>query len=422
MDKTDITNKDDRNVSIVPVDKKVENKERSKTPTGSDRLPNQPFKKQKSDVKNPPMVDNKSKHEEKLPADVNNLKDLGTSGAAEEKLNQKNGKISSKVTDNSEGKIIQNSKDGGSAKLLDNKKLGNNGSGSAKLLGKAKSGLTLDSTANNKEFNEGQSSEGKIIKSSKDDGSAKRPDNNQLGSSGSGKDLVASSSLPKEKSKSGLALDYTKESKEQTHENKRRLTKNKSFKAPALSTDRDKKLAYQEFVCGQKPNDVNDDTSKWFRPLPWDKRLKNAYDQGMAILLHNVDPDYTSSKIKDIVWHTFNKKCAAKIVQRTALSSPHYGQAINLLNKKEATQKILVKLDEVCLMLSNGRPPVATSCPPISTKKNSRFFGHLTLNKIKLQNQRNVEDAVSTSHFSQQNIIVYDMAMDWCLLQSRSKK
>ncbi|GKB85391.1 hypothetical protein Tco_0957663 [Tanacetum coccineum] len=145
----------------------------------------------------------------------------------------------------------------------------------------------------------------------------------------------------------------------------------------------------------------------------------------MAILLHNVDPDYTSSEIEDIVWHTFNEKCAAKIVQRTALSSPHYGQAIILLNKKEAAQKILVKLDKECLMLSNGRPLVATSCPPISTKKNSRFFGHLTLDKIKLQNQRDVEDAedaVSTSHFSQPNTIVYDMAMDWVLLQSRSKK
>nr|GFD21800.1 hypothetical protein [Tanacetum cinerariifolium] len=104
MGKTDIANKDDRNVSVVPLDKNVENKERSNTPTGSGRFPNQPFKKQNSNVKNPPMAENMSKHVEKLHADVNNLKDLG--------------------------KIIQNSKDGGSAKLPDNKKLGNNSSGS----------------------------------------------------------------------------------------------------------------------------------------------------------------------------------------------------------------------------------------------------------------------------------------------------
>nr|GFA50756.1 hypothetical protein [Tanacetum cinerariifolium] len=211
-------------------------------------FPNQPFKKQNSGVKNPPMVENKSKHEEKLHADVNNLKDLGTFGVTEDKLNQKNGKISSKVTDDSEGKIIQNSKDGGSAKLPDNKKLGNNSSGSAKLLGnkklgnsgsredlvpnpslakgkskselaldstainkgtkqeqssegkiikksnndakgKAKSRLALDSIANNKESNEEQSCEGKIIKSSKDDDFAKWLDNKQQGNSGSRKEF-----------------------------------------------------------------------------------------------------------------------------------------------------------------------------------------------------------------------------------------
>ncbi|GKE69775.1 hypothetical protein Tco_1527847, partial [Tanacetum coccineum] len=176
----------------------------------------------------------------------------------------------------------------------------------------------LDSTANNKESKEEQSSEGKIIKSSKDDGSAKRPDNKQPGNSGSGKDLVAGSSLPKEKSKSGLALDSAKESKEeQSHENKRRLTMNKSFKAPASSTD-NKKSAYQEFVCGQKPNDVNDDKSSWFRQLPWDERLKNAYDQGMAILLHNVDPDYTSSEIEVYV-HT-NKMIVLKLLLSLGIS------------------------------------------------------------------------------------------------------
>ncbi|PWA82420.1 protein ANTI-SILENCING 1 [Artemisia annua] len=361
--KTDKANKDDMKVSLVPLNNKVDNKEGNKTPTGSGRLPNQPLKKQKSDVKNPPMVDNKSKHEEKLPADVNNLKALGTSGVTEEKLNQKNGKVSSKVTDDSEGKVIKKSKDDGSAKLPDNKKLGN---------------------------------------------------------SGSGKDLVANSSSPKGKSKSGLPLNSTannKESKEeQSSENKRKLTMNKSFKLPASLTDKDKKSAYQEFVCGPKPND---DKSSWFRQLPWDERLKTAYDQGTAILLHNVDPDYTSAEIEDIIWHAFNESCGAKIVQRTAVSSPHYAQAIILLKTKEAAQKILVKLDEECLMLSNGRPLVATNCPPMSKKKNSSFFGHL---KIKVQNQRDVDEAVSTSHFSQPNTIEYDMAMDWCLLQNRSKK
>nr|GEV45134.1 protein anti-silencing 1-like [Tanacetum cinerariifolium]GEV58448.1 protein anti-silencing 1-like [Tanacetum cinerariifolium] len=283
------------------------------------------------------MVDNKSKHKEKLPADVNNLKDLGTSGATEKKLNQKNGKISSKVTDDSVGRIIQNSKDGGSAKLPDNKKLGNNGSGSAKLLGnkklgnsncgkdlvanpslakgKSKSKLTLDSTTNNKGSKQEQSSEGKIIKKSNNDGSEKLPDNKKLGNSGSGKDLVTNSTLAKGKEKSGLALDSTA--------NNKKFNEGQSSEGKIIKSSKD------------------DGSVK--RP---DNNQPGNSGSGKDLVAN-----YTLSEIADIVWHTFNEKCAAKIVQRTALSSPHYGQAIILLNKKEATQKILLKLDEECLML-----------------------------------------------------------------------
>ena len=31
------------------------------------------------------------------------------------------------------------------------------------------------------------------------------------------------------------------------------------------------------------------------------------------------------SVFQDIVWHAFNENCEAKIVQRTAVSSSHYG-------------------------------------------------------------------------------------------------
>ncbi|KVH89964.1 Bromo adjacent homology (BAH) domain-containing protein, partial [Cynara cardunculus var. scolymus] len=153
------------------------------------------------------------------------------------------------------------------------------------------------------------------------------------------------------------------------------------------------------------------DRSGWFRRLvqkldkksiklykPWEERLKNAYDQGTAVLLYNVDPNYTSGEVEDIIWHALTENCEAKILQRTAVSSPHYGQALILLKTKEAAQRVLAKLDEECLMLSNGRPLVAITCPPI------------------------LDEAVSTSHFSQPNTIEYDMAMEWSLLQSRSKK
>ncbi|GJV59728.1 hypothetical protein Tco_1465828 [Tanacetum coccineum] len=450
--KINIANKDSMKMSIMPGDK-LENRERNKTPSGSDTLQTRPFKKRKFDFETPLMetevglkdmsimsskkliVDNKSKHEDKLPADVNNLKALGTSGSTKEKLNQRNGKVSLKVTDALEGNTIKKTevelKDMSSKKsIVDNKSkhedklpadvnnlkaLGTSGSTKEKL-NQMNGKVSLKVT---------DALEGNTIKKTKDDCSQELPDNRTVGNNtngSSGKDLVASSASSKGKSKSGLGLDSVRNNKkqkeEQSDENKKKLAMNKLLKGSALSNDRDKKILYQEFVCGPKPNT---DKSGWFRRLPWDQRLKNALDQETAVLLHNVDPDFTSADIEDIVWNAFNDNCEAKIVQRTAVSSPHHGQALILLKTKEVAQRILVRLDKECLILSNGRPLVATVCPPISTEKHSSFFGHLVLDKNRVRSQRE-DEAVSTSHFSQPNTIEYDMAMDWRLLQSRSKK
>lgn len=371
------------NSEVAKTDKVENNKQRNRTPTGSDQLHDRPLKKIRSDDKKPPnesqvdperltdlsskksMVVNKSKHEDKLPADVNNLKASGTTG---EKPNRKNDTIPTKVTGDPEGKIIKKIRDDSAFKIPDSKKLGININGS------------------------------------------------------NGKGLVATSELSKGKSKSGFGVDSigsNKETKEdQSSESKKKLSASNSFKASASSIDKDKKCVYQEFVCGPKPNS---DKSGWFRKLPWEDRLKNAYDQGTAILLHNLDPDYTSREVEDIIWHALKENCEAKILQRTAVSSPHYVQALILLKTKEATHRVLTQLDEECLMLSNRRPLVATPCPPILTKKNPTFFGHLAVDKARFQSYRE-DEAVSTSHFSQPNTIEYDMAMEWCLLQSRSKK
>ncbi|KAI3823721.1 hypothetical protein L1987_05161 [Smallanthus sonchifolius] len=332
-------------VGIVPV-QKVENKMRNKTPAGSDKLYDQPLKKLKSDDKKPPedeplkklsddkkppeekIVDSKSKNEDKSPADVNNLKASGARGTTEDR---KNSTISAKVT-------------------------------------------SVDL-------------EGKKLKRTRDDGSFKVPAN-RMGTNTNVRDLFA---LSKEKSKSGTALDilgvnkynnYNKEGKvEQSGESKKKLSMNKLLKA--LSTDKDKKNTYREFVVSSK------ETSNWFKRLPWDEdRLKKAYDEGTAILLPNVDPDYNSGEVEGIIRHAFKEKCDARILQHTSVSSPHYAQALIILKTKEAAQKVLKKLDEECLMLSNGRPLVATPCPPISTKKNSIFFGHLAIDKARFQNQR----------------------------------
>ncbi|KAI3707169.1 hypothetical protein L6452_25449 [Arctium lappa] len=378
----DKADKDVMKESMVPVHK-VEAKVRNKTLAGSDSLHDRPLKKIKSNdkttlkekqveveavgdperltdfIKSP--VAGISKHEDKLTPHVNNLK--GTSGTTEEKPYGKNGKV-----------------------LLGSDK------------GKSSTKVTDDL-------------EGRMLNKTMTDGSFKMPDNKKnnsvqklsINTNGSnGKDLV--DKQPKV---------------EHSGESKRKLSVSKSPKVSALSTDRDKKTMYQEFVVGPKPNA---EKSGWFRRLPWEERLKNAYDIGAAILLYNVDPNYTSEEVEDIIWHASTENCQAKILPRNAVSSPHYGQALILLKTKEAAQRVLAKLDEECLMLSNGRPLVATTCPPILLRKSSNFFGHLAIDKIRLQNQREMDEAVSTSHFSQPNTIEYDMAMEWSLLQSRSKK
>nr|GEV55768.1 protein anti-silencing 1 [Tanacetum cinerariifolium] len=503
--KINIANKDMK-MSIVPVDK-LENRERNKTPSGSDTLQTRPFKKQKFDFETPLMetkvelkdmsskklilnkskhedklpvdvnnlkalgisgstkeklnqrnVDNKSKHEDKLPADVNNLKALGTSGSTKEKLNQRNGKVSLKVRDALKGNTIKKTevelKDKSSKKsIVDNKSkhedklpadvnnlkaLGTSGSTKEKL-NQMNGKVSLKVT---------DALEGNTVKKTKDDCSQELSDNRTVGNNtngSSGEDLVASSASSKGLSKSGLDLDSVrnnkKQKKEQSDENKKKLAMNKLLKGSALSNDRDKKIMYQEFVCGPKPNTLRREKMGEMEveesEIPWDQRLKTALDQGTAVLLHNVDPDFTSADIEDwekvivyltvlsvfqdIVWNAFNDNCEAKIVQRTAVSSPHHGQALILLKTKEVAQRILVRLDKECLILSNERPLVATVCPPISTEKHSSFFGHLVLDKNRVRSQRE-DKAVSTSHFSQPSTIEYDMAMVWCLLQSRSKK
>ncbi|KAL2548384.1 protein ANTI-SILENCING 1 [Forsythia ovata] len=161
--------------------------------------------------------------------------------------------------------------------------------------------------------------------------------------------------------------------------------------------------------------------STWFRELPWEERVQCSHDQGTLVLLQNLDPEYTSGEVEDIIWHAFNEYCTAKMIQRTAVSSPHSGQAFVIFKTKDAAEKVVRKLDDGCLMLPNRRPLVG--CYGVLSRVSGRqatFAGHLAIDDIRRQIQREMKDAVSTSHYSQTNTIEYEMAMDWCLLQSRS--
>ncbi|KAK1408186.1 hypothetical protein QVD17_39821 [Tagetes erecta] len=369
---------------------KVDIRERNKRPAGSEKLYHQPLKKLKSDDKNPPQekrvelkvahdskrfkeistkklaVDSKLRNEGKSPADVNNIKASGTYGTNQE---PRNSKISAKVpSDDLEGKIFKKTRDEGSFKVPDNKMDINThvGDSVAVCKGKSKSGTALDIIGNNKEA--------------------------KVHNAGESKKEASANRLPK---------------------------------VSAILTDKDKENMYREFVVKRKPPRPNAESSGWFMPLPWEERLKNAYNKGTAVLLYNLDPDYSSSEVEDIIWYAFKEMCVAKILQHTPVSRPHYAQALVLLETKQAAERVLTKLDEQCLMLSNGSqifmPLVGTPCPPISKEKNFKFFGHLAIDKPRLKNQHENE-AVSTSHFPQPNTIEYDMAMEWCFLQLKSVK
>ncbi|KAD5508206.1 hypothetical protein E3N88_15909 [Mikania micrantha] len=373
-----------------------------RTPTGSDKFNDQPFKKFRSDKK--PLVN------------VNNPKVSKFCGTTED---QKNRMVAEKVTSD---KRLKKRRDDGSFDQPfkefrpDKKPLINvNNPKASEYCGTTENQKKSIVTAKVTSYD----LEGSKLKK-RDDGSFKVPDN-KMGINMNLRDMVA---LAKEKSKSRIYLDIhgnknnhnNKEDKEEeSGECIKKLSLNTSLKLYALSSGIDKKNAYQEFVVSPTPNAVSKN--------PWEYRLRKAYDQGAAILLLNVDPEYNSGEVEDIIWHAFKEKCDAKILQHNLVSNPHYAQALLLLETKEAAHKVLTKLDKGCLMLSNGSqifmPLVGTPCPPISTKKNSKFFGHLTFDKARFKNQHE-DEAVSTSHYPQPNTIEYDLAMEWCLLQLKS--
>lgn len=160
------------------------------------------------------------------------------------------------------------------------------------------------------------------------------------------------------------------------------------------------------------------DRSKWFAELPWEERMQDAHEHGTLVLFQNLDPAYTSAEVEEMVFSVFKETCRAKMVQRTTYSSPHSGQAFAIFRRTEVAEEIVRKLDEECLLLPNRRPLVASMPNPCFARKQSTFAGHLIVDKLK--SQREMKEAVSTSHSSQPNTLEYDMAMEWCLLIERS--
>lgn len=188
--------------------------------------------------------------------------------------------------------------------------------------------------------------------------------------------------------------------------------------------NKQKKLGGREIIEIAKKPEV--ESNRWFKGLPWDERLRKGYEQKAVIRLQNFDPSYTSSEIEDIMWHIFGERCTAKVIPRTAFSNLKCGEAFVIFRTKEGADIVVKKLDEAFLMLSDGRPLIATKATaPVASGK-PKFAGHICIEKHRLQLHRShqmedIRKAVSTSHCSQPNTIEYEMAMEWRLLQEKSE-
>ncbi|GAU14180.1 hypothetical protein TSUD_307390 [Trifolium subterraneum] len=137
--------------------------------------------------------------------------------------------------------------------------------------------------------------------------------------------------------------------------------------------------------------------------MPWEESMKDAYKQRRLVLLENLDPSLTSSEVQYV------ESCVDCRV----------GQAFVIFKRKEAAESVIRKLEEGCLLMSNGRPLVGSFGLPCFPEKKRTFYGHYAIDQPR---QREMKDAVSTSHCSQANNIEYDMAVEWCLLQEREDK
>ncbi|XP_056692353.1 protein ANTI-SILENCING 1 isoform X2 [Spinacia oleracea] len=192
---------------------------------------------------------------------------------------------------------------------------------------------------------------------------------------------------------------------------------NDKLRKTFVKEPKDKEI--EAYGCVKEVTERPPDRSKWFTASPWEGRMKDAHDQGRLVLLHNLDPTYTSTEVENIVWHGFGESCTGKVVQRTATSSRCSGQAYVIFKTREVAEKVLKKLDNECFMLPNGRPLVGSRDVVCFPGKQSQFPGHLVIPKPQMQ--RESREAVSTSHSAQSNTLEYEMALEWRLLQERSE-
>lgn len=194
------------------------------------------------------------------------------------------------------------------------------------------------------------------------------------------------------------------------------------FHAKAEYLEKNKSLGTDSQIMevARKPTE---ESSRWFIEQPWEERMLMAQEKGTLVLLGNLDPSFTSIDVESILSCAFNMKVSAKMIPHRTFSSLQSGQAFVIFKSREAANTVISNLKTRCLMLGDGRPLIARTKALKDLSNRSVFFGHLTIERMKPQKQRiEMRSAVSTSHYSQNNTIEYEMALEWFVLQERSNR
>nr|XP_043626519.1 protein ANTI-SILENCING 1-like [Erigeron canadensis] len=167
------------------------------------------------------------------------------------------------------------------------------------------------------------------------------------------------------------------------------------------------------------------DSSNWFKTmkLPWEERMQKARETGSLVLLENLYTSFTSLDVEEIVMDAFNMKVSAKMVRRTAFSSPYIGKAFVVFGSKGEADFAISELNTKCLIVGDTRPIIG-SRPSLREPGNhpSQKFGYIRMDSMRYKRQwMEQKKGGSTSHFSQPNTVEFDMAMEWRTLQEKSE-
>lgn len=164
---------------------------------------------------------------------------------------------------------------------------------------------------------------------------------------------------------------------------------------------RSKQVQHHDSMLPSKPRDAN---------------LEESLCNGRVLLIHNVDPFFTSKDMHDLMKVAFKGCSDAQMLRQSGSLSAQAGEALLIFETDSLADLALQQLEENCLVLPGCRPLIASKVKPFDPGKIARFPGHFPLDNFKLWKQRQEEvmkKSFETSHFPDANTLEFEMATEW---------